>query len=52
MDRLYKDPSRSDALLVALSRLELARLVERHFHGGLNLTVKGRRVARRLDSTA
>lgn len=50
MDRLYQDRSRPGALLAALTRLELARLVECRF-GGAILTRKGRGVAARLDST-
>jgi hypothetical protein len=37
-------------VLAAVTRLELAGLVDREWHGGLNLSRKGRRVARRLDS--
>ncbi len=51
LDRLYRDRSRANHLLVAVSRLELSGLVEREWHGGFNMSRKGRRVARRLDST-
>ncbi|MFY9586328.1 MAG: hypothetical protein WAT66_02610, partial [Actinomycetota bacterium] len=51
LNRLYRDRSRANSLLVAVSRLELQGLVEREWHGAFHLTRKGRRVARSLDST-
>jgi hypothetical protein len=50
-DRLYNDRSKANALLAALTRLELSHLVERTLYGA-HLTRKGRRVAARLDSIA
>ena len=50
LDRLYRDRSRANQLLVAVSRLELDGLVEREWHGGFTMTRKGRRLAQKLDS--
>ena len=50
MNRVYDDLSRKTARLVAFSRLELAGLVERDL-SDIRLTCKGRRLARRLDSS-
>ena len=49
MDRLYGDRSKAPGLLAALTRLELAGLVERDWDG-IRHTRKGSRLVRRLDS--
>jgi antitoxin (DNA-binding transcriptional repressor) of toxin-antitoxin stability system len=51
LDRLYDDRSKASARLAAVTRLEIAGLVERG-GGGVRLTRKGSRLARKLDSTA
>ena len=50
IDRMSHEKDRG-AVWVALTRLELDGFIEREWHGGIQITRKGSRLVRRLNST-